>query len=332
MAEKLVTIFLSASIPDPKRDPIYWGTADITAIRDSVKALATVVLPNAKLLWGGHPAITPLIRVVAESCGVSVKEHVVLYQSEFFRESFPPDNKAFEQVIFTPAGSDREKSLEIMREAMIRDNNFSAGIFIGGMEGVEREFELFREYHSSVPVYPIASTGAAARFIYEQYCSNLPAELSSELAYNSLFRRVLKNMESPSQLVADRQFLQHEAPEALHTIKRFPRSAVSTRSRLFTPSKDFAKIVGRKPLSRIEIIKRLWDYIKKNKLQDKKNRRKINADAALKRVFGGKAVVNMSEISRLVGKHLTQIERDVTGSKGDVFRSLHSKDDQQEIG
>ena len=71
-----------------------------------------------------------------------------------------------------------------------------------------------------------------------------------------------------------------------------------------TPSEDLAKVVGNKPLPRTEVVKKLWAYIKKNNLQDKKNRRNINADAALKTVFGGKATVNMFEMTKLVSKHL----------------------------
>ena len=71
-----------------------------------------------------------------------------------------------------------------------------------------------------------------------------------------------------------------------------------------TPSAALAEIVGAKPIPRTEVTKRLWIYIKKNGLQDPKNRRMIKADAALKTVFGGKAVVNMFEMTKLVGKHL----------------------------
>ncbi|MDE2040130.1 MAG: SWIB/MDM2 domain-containing protein [Elusimicrobia bacterium] len=71
-----------------------------------------------------------------------------------------------------------------------------------------------------------------------------------------------------------------------------------------TPSADLAKVVGSKPLPRTEVVKKLWAYIKKNDLQDKKNKRNINADASLKAVFGGKSVVNMFEMTKLVSKHL----------------------------
>jgi chromatin remodeling complex protein RSC6 len=71
-----------------------------------------------------------------------------------------------------------------------------------------------------------------------------------------------------------------------------------------TPDAALAEVVGAKPLPRTEITKRLWAYIKKNKLQDAKNRRMIKADATLKPVFGGKASVNMFEMTKLVGKHV----------------------------
>ena len=71
-----------------------------------------------------------------------------------------------------------------------------------------------------------------------------------------------------------------------------------------TPSAELAQIVGSKPLPRTEVTSALWKYIKKNDLQDAKNKRMINADAALKAVFGGKSTVNMFEMTKLVSKHL----------------------------
>ena len=70
------------------------------------------------------------------------------------------------------------------------------------------------------------------------------------------------------------------------------------------PSEALAEVVGSKPMPRTEVTKKLWVYIKKNKLQDSKNRRMINADDALKVVFGGKKQVSMFDMTKLVGKHL----------------------------
>ena len=70
-------------------------------------------------------------------------------------------------------------------------------------------------------------------------------------------------------------------------------------------SEDLAAVVGKGPMPRSQVVKKLWVYIKKNGLQDKKNRRNINADENLKKVFKGKAVVSMFEMTKLVSKHLS---------------------------
>lgn len=70
-------------------------------------------------------------------------------------------------------------------------------------------------------------------------------------------------------------------------------------------SAELAAIVGAGPMPRSEVVKKLWVYIKKNGLQDANNKRNINADENLKKVFGGKAVVNMFEMTKLVSKHLS---------------------------
>jgi chromatin remodeling complex protein RSC6 len=72
-----------------------------------------------------------------------------------------------------------------------------------------------------------------------------------------------------------------------------------------TVSADLAAIVGEGPLPRTEVVKKLWVYIKKNNLQDPKNKRTINADESLKKVFGGKTAVNMFEMTKLVSRHLS---------------------------
>ncbi len=72
------------------------------------------------------------------------------------------------------------------------------------------------------------------------------------------------------------------------------------------PSKELAAVVGEGPMPRTEVTKKLWAYIKKNNLQDPKNKRNINPDEKLQKVFGGKkAAVNMFEMTKLVNKHLS---------------------------
>lgn len=90
--------------------------------------------------------------------------------------------------------------------------------------------------------------------------------------------------------------------EAKKKSKRKPNAAFM---RPVTPSAALSAVVGSRPIPRTQVTKKLWEYIKKNKLQDKVNRRMINADAALKKVFGGKSKVNMFEMTKLVSKHLS---------------------------
>jgi chromatin remodeling complex protein RSC6 len=92
-----------------------------------------------------------------------------------------------------------------------------------------------------------------------------------------------------------------KAKKAKTKSKRKPSAAFM---KPMTPDAALAEVVGSKPLPRTQVTKKLWAYIKKNGLQDSKNRRMINADAALKPVFGGKSSVNMFQMTKLVNKHL----------------------------
>ena len=83
--------------------------------------------------------------------------------------------------------------------------------------------------------------------------------------------------------------------------KRKPNAAFM---KPLTPSSALAAIIGASPMPRTQVVKKIWDYIKKNGLQDAKNKRNINADQKLKDVFGGKGVVSMFEMTKLVSKHL----------------------------
>ena len=83
--------------------------------------------------------------------------------------------------------------------------------------------------------------------------------------------------------------------------KRKPSAAFMKQ---LTPSAELAEIVGSKPLPRTEVVKKLWAYIKKHDLQDKKQKRVIIADDNLKPIFGGKKSVDMFEMTKLVSKHL----------------------------
>jgi upstream activation factor subunit UAF30 len=99
------------------------------------------------------------------------------------------------------------------------------------------------------------------------------------------------------------------APKKAAAKKAAPKKAAAKRKpnaafmAALTPSSTLAEVVGSKPLPRTEVIKKIWDYIKKNNLQDSKNRRMINADAKLKPLFG-KAQISMFELAKVVNQHV----------------------------
>lgn len=186
-------IFLSASIPLPERHPKYYETADIIAIREAVIALTTVALPHHRIIWGGHPSITPLIYYVMDKLKLKVQDHVTLYQSEFFKDRFPEDNNKFDNVILTENLGDIPSSVQRMRERIFSENKFDAAIFIGGMDGIEVEFNMFRKKNPEAILLPIASTGAATKIVYDTL---LPEEFKNErlvkdYGYMSLFQKLL---------------------------------------------------------------------------------------------------------------------------------------------
>jgi chromatin remodeling complex protein RSC6 len=86
--------------------------------------------------------------------------------------------------------------------------------------------------------------------------------------------------------------------------KKSARKPSAAFMKPLTPSATLAEVVGSKPMPRTEVVKKMWVYIKKNKLQDSKNRRMINADAKLKPIFGGKSQVSMFDMAKHLAKNL----------------------------
>lgn len=183
-------VFLSASVPLPSRNLQYYKTADIIAIREAVKAFVeVVVMQDGNIVFGGHPAITPIItnfvKVVKDK-----RDYITLFQSGYCSGQMPADNAFFANIVITPSvGNHLGKSLEKMRSDMLTSRQFDAGVFIGGMEGVEEEFVLFKKLHPNALLLPIASTGAAALKIFNE--GEFSKDLLTEMTYPTLFRKML---------------------------------------------------------------------------------------------------------------------------------------------
>jgi hypothetical protein len=164
----MAEIFLSASVPIIGRGH-YYETANPFLIQTAVRELVIAVIRNHRIVWGGHPAITPMIWTICRDLGRDYSRSVVLYQSRFFREMFPEENVHFRNVVYVDAvDNDREASLLRMREAMLSRPELRAAVFIGGMEGVEAEHQIFRRFHPNERILLVPAPGGAARSLAEQ--------------------------------------------------------------------------------------------------------------------------------------------------------------------
>jgi hypothetical protein len=188
----MIKVFLSASVPLPGRDERFLRTCDVIAVREAIKGLVEVVAQQGTLVFGGHPAITPMIALLMRAYGAEAKKRVVLYQSEYFSKRLPRENDEFIDLRLIPAqAKSRKRSLAQMRKRMIDDTAFDAAVFIGGMEGVLEEYVLFKERHPNARLWPIASTGAAAREIFVAEGRPQADLLLSEMTYATLFRELV---------------------------------------------------------------------------------------------------------------------------------------------
>jgi SLOG cluster3 family len=208
-----VSVFLSASVPDPRRDQRFNRIADAPFhVEQAVVSLARAVFSeDGRLVFGGHPSISPLVAIVAgeyrdpnltEGGEERAPAPVVIYQSEAFRESIPHDTelliqlglaeehwiKAVDGEHFVPGkGSAHEqcpRSLIAMRLAMIEDTDPAAMVCIGGMEGVLLEAEMFRAERENRPVFTLARTGGAASIIANWRGRTVP--IDSEITHEFL--------------------------------------------------------------------------------------------------------------------------------------------------
>lgn len=178
-------IFLSASVPVPGRGE-YYKTTDPLLIQSAVRALAEIVLGRRRIVWGGHPTITPMLMEACAHLGVSYADSVTLYQSKFFAEEFPEENAFFGNVEFTRAVSgDREASLLLMREQMLSRPSLNAAVFIGGMDGVSAEVAMFQAFHPQATQIFVGSTGGAA--LEHALLTGMPADEASSIDYFTLF-------------------------------------------------------------------------------------------------------------------------------------------------
>jgi SLOG cluster3 family len=186
-------IFLSASVP--VREP-FVNYSDAIAIREAVLALVAVTVRERELVFGGHPAISPLVEHAARSLGAL--GHVHIYQSKFFEELIPPVAKEFPNLHWTDlagsGGGSQEASLELMRREMIGSRDYGAAVFIGGMEGIFDEIRIFKQLHPERMIIPVASTGGAAKNLIERGEGPPDEELLETLKTENRYRRLFMEL------------------------------------------------------------------------------------------------------------------------------------------
>jgi hypothetical protein len=184
-------IFLSASVPFGTRAAPY-PEADPYLIQAAVRAFVITALGRRLIVWGGHPSITPMLWAAAQDLGVSYHHAVRLYQSRYFKDEFPEINQRFDNVTFTEnIGGDREASLLDLRTRMFSSHPFEGAVFIGGMDGVEREFTLFRDRHADARIVLVDSCGGAAAALAREH-RDLAENLVRPFDYSGLFARRLR--------------------------------------------------------------------------------------------------------------------------------------------
>ena len=162
------SVFLSASFPSGDRGELV-KPYDPPAIAAAVTALARGVLDaKLQLVFGAHPTISPLVMQVASDLGRTGK--VKIFQSEYFRGEVPAITLSMEELgygeiawVDADPDGDRGRSLQVMRDTMINEYDYVAGVFIGGMQGVLDEYDRMAELRPEVPLLPLWAPGGAAR-------------------------------------------------------------------------------------------------------------------------------------------------------------------------
>jgi hypothetical protein len=200
------------------RNEHYTASARPLQIRSAVMELTKAALMhNAQLIFGAHPAISPMVLDAARNIGAP-PDSILIFQSQFYEKQIPGSTLDLAdwsagRLFFTrrqPADREyvaRNKSLTEMRSIMVSPSNLRGAVFVGGMEGVEEEAQLFKSKHGNLPRYAIASTGSAAADLFfgkserapggrTQFTGRLaePDLLESGTSYSLLAREILKDM------------------------------------------------------------------------------------------------------------------------------------------
>ena len=190
------TVFLSASFPSGDRGKKF-EPYDPSAIADAVVAITrTVLAGDGQLLFGGHPTITPLVLMIARELGK--RNRIVVFQSKWFWEQQVPEvssimEEGFGCIEWIDQKDSLDLSLESMRIAMLSSvRELVAAVFVGGMEGIETEYSMVKDYWRHIPCFPIKGPGGAAAELPQNACNSLGlSEILESRSYPFLAIRIV---------------------------------------------------------------------------------------------------------------------------------------------
>lgn len=158
-------VFLSASFPSGERGKAV-APCDPSGVADAVTALVRAVLSrNGKLLFGGHPTITPLVLAIALEH--RSKHSVDVFQSEWFRDRITPETQrladlGYGEIHWTEKHDDLDRTLSTMRQQMLDFGHVAGAVFVGGMDGIEEEHRMVGQMLPGIPRMPMRGPGGAA--------------------------------------------------------------------------------------------------------------------------------------------------------------------------
>ncbi len=213
-------IFLSASVPyirdanksvrlpadySPEDNARWVASTDERRIHQAVSQLCRHCFSNdVDLVFGGHPAITPMVLESARRFGGGDRKRVVVFQSLEFdkhilRETFQLAEWDLGTALWTTKETEQATSLTTMRREMLASPNLVAAVFVGGMEGLREEASLFRELHPGRPCFAVASTGGFSADLLEEdgYCGEHAGRdvLGGRASYPLVMRRIFQDID-----------------------------------------------------------------------------------------------------------------------------------------
>lgn len=183
-------IFLSAGIPTPDKVG-YYGTTNDAAIAGAVMAFTRVCAEyNIPFYFGGQPAITPLVWSVAKDYNKYFENLLTIYQSKKWEKFTPKEVVYFKKIVWAQAVEDKEESLLMMRSKMFSENNTPIAIFIGGADGVVREYELIKKISPDTKIVAFESAGGGSAEVFQKE-GLTDVRLKDNFAYYQIFKRLL---------------------------------------------------------------------------------------------------------------------------------------------